>query len=56
LLKISPHLKRVGTLHCEICLQEIVMLKNCTNKLPRIQDSATENCVEKYSPNDVSIT
>ena len=32
-----------------VCLQEIVMLKNCVNKLPRktqtaIQDSAAENC------------
>jgi len=31
------------------------MLKNCTNKLPRMQDSATENCCQKYSSNDVSI-
>jgi len=33
-LKIPPHFKRVVTLPCEICLQEIVMLKNCINKLP----------------------
>jgi len=52
LLKIPPHLKRVATLPCEICLQEIIMLKNCVNKLPRetqtaIQDSAAENCNRK---------
>ena len=34
LLKIPSHLKRVATLPCEICVQEIAMLKNCMNKLP----------------------
>ena len=33
--KDLTHLKRVATLSCEICVQEIVMLKNCVNKLPR---------------------
>jgi len=53
MLKISPHVKRVATLRCEICLQEIVMLNNCVNKLPRkthtaIQDPAAEkNCNRK---------
>jgi len=46
------HLKRVATLPCEICLQEIVLLKNCVNKLPRktqttIQDLAAKNCSQK---------
>jgi len=53
-LKIPPHLKRVATVPCEICLQEIFMLKNCMNKLPRTLDSASENCCRKYSSNDVS--
>jgi len=49
---IPPHLKSIATLPCEICLQEIVMLRNCTNKLPlktqtAIQDSAAENCSRK---------
>jgi len=35
LLKIPLHLKRVATLLCEICVQEIAMLVNCVNKLPR---------------------
>jgi len=49
---IPPQLKRVATLPCEICLQEIVILKNCMNELSRktqtaIQDSAAENCIGK---------
>jgi len=47
--KIPPHFKCIATLPCEICVQEIVMLKNCVNKLPRksqtaMQDSSAENC------------
>jgi len=45
-VKILPHLKRDDILPCEICLQEIVMLKNDMNKLPCMQDSATENCCQ----------
>jgi len=43
LLKIAPHLKHVATLPCEICVQEIAMLKNCMNKLSHnIQQPAKE--------------
>ena len=40
------------TLRCEICLQEITMLKNCVNKLPpttqtAMQYSATDYCSKK---------
>jgi len=55
-----PHLKRVAALPCEICLQEIVILKNCVDKLPRktqtaIQDSPAENFSRKnYLTNDMS--
>jgi len=47
LLKIPPHLKRIATQPCEICRQEIIMLKNCMNKLPCMRDSATENSYQK---------
>ena len=32
-MKIPPHLKAVAALPREICLQEIVMLKDCVYKL-----------------------
>jgi len=32
---IPLHLKRVATLPCEICVQEITMFKNCMNELLR---------------------
>jgi len=35
MLKITLHFKFVATLPCEICVQEITMHKNCTNKVPR---------------------
>jgi len=44
-----------------MCVQEIAMLTNCVNKLPRnsqtaTQDSSTENySSKKYSSNNVSI-
>ena len=44
-IKIPPHLKRVATPPCEVCLREIVMLK----KIQRLKI-----VVEKYSSNDVS--
>jgi len=60
LKEVPPHLKHIAALPCEICVQEIAILKNCVNKQLRkthaaIQDSATEIAVEKYSSNDVSI-
>ena len=42
-LKIPTHLKYVATLPCEICDQEIAMLKNCVNKLPRKTQSAMQD-------------
>ena len=44
-LKIPPNLKRVATLSCEICLQEIAMHENCVNcvnKLPRNTQTAMQ--------------
>ena len=59
-IKDPIQLKYIATLPCEICVQEIAMLKNCVNKLSRktriaMQDSSTENYSQKYSSNDVSI-
>jgi len=51
-IKDPIQLKRVATLPCEICVQEIAMLKNCMNKLSHktqiaMQDSSTENYSQK---------
>jgi len=54
-IEYQSHLKRVATLPCEICVQEIAMLKNCVNKLPRKTPTvvgylSTENYSGKITP------
>jgi len=51
-INFPPHHKRTATLPCEIGLEEIIMFKNCRNKLPHktqtaMEDSATEDCSQK---------
>jgi len=55
IVKIPPHLKCVATLPCEICLQEVVMFKNCMNNYHACKIQPLKIVVEKYSSNDVSI-
>jgi len=55
MIKSHHTLNALLCIPCEICVQQIAMLTNCVNKLPRktqttMQDSSTENYSRKNTP------